>query len=261
MRKQTQKARLLSTVAPPQTGSVYRFSCLPVPNVHSTNRSFCSLDADFLSTRWLSQAALGHLLSRLSGRAKTKERMPCEPLLTWRAFLQCGFGCGCWGWWRRQRHDHSSRIWKAGHWSAWPRGSSVLKVGKRTGSSGRTGKVWNTGRDRLVIMSEVSKLVEVSIVWRGPLCPGDVLSVFETKHRARATGFPLLYLLAEEHNSQSCWDTLIPKRILLSGIHQPISRTPSSCFYPHPQGNYASGERTETWFNRMLQEKICNCLS
>lgn len=90
-------------------------------------------------------------------KGEEKGRRQHEPLLTWRAFLQCGFGCGCWEWWPQQRHDHSSRIWKAGHWSEWPRGSSVLKAGKRTGSSGRIGKVCNKWRHYLVIIFYISQ--------------------------------------------------------------------------------------------------------
>lgn len=80
----------------------------------------------------------------LAAPKKDKEkRVDSWPLLTWRAFLQCVSGCGCWAWWPQQTHDHSSHTWKAGHWSEWPRGSSVLMAGKRTGSSGHTGRVWN----------------------------------------------------------------------------------------------------------------------
>lgn len=147
MQKQTQKGCLMSKVAQLKPGSTYRFPDF-IFQMSATiqRRSFCSLDTDLPQSLLhqlaeLGSTALARLLALREGWEKAGVKG--QPLLTWRAFLQCGFGCGCWGWWRQQRRDHSSRTWKAGHWSEWPRGSSVLKAGKRTGSSDHIGKVWN----------------------------------------------------------------------------------------------------------------------
>lgn len=149
MRKQAPEDHLMSEIANLGPGPVYSFPDFIVQmSVTKPKRVSYSVNTNLISSllHQLGWAGKGVPMYRPAPKKDKEKRVDSWPRLTWRAFLQCGSGCGCWEWWPQQRRGHSSHTWKVCRWSGWPRGSSVLTAGKRTGSSGHTGRVCNKQR-------------------------------------------------------------------------------------------------------------------
>lgn len=128
----------------------------------------------------------------------------CWPqALTWRAFPRCVSGCDCWAWWPQRRRARSSHTWRAGRWSASPRGSSAPTAGRRTGSSGHTGRACG-GKHRQRTISAFCWHEQETMRERAPSLPSD----FQTELWVHLSGSFLGSAHPKLHNLFSKWEIL-----------------------------------------------------